>query len=105
MRIVGPKSKLKHIKRVTGAETADGAPITWETPIRFEGVMLALVGREKLEYQQFGIKAEYKIYTNYLPIISKDKVTHGLHEYDVTFVDDKFLMGKIAVVLLHGSEE
>lgn len=105
MRIVGPKSKLKHIERVTGVETADGTPFTWKTPVRFEGVMLALTGKERWEYQQFDVKAEYKIYTNYLPIVSEDKVTHDLYEYDVAFVDDKFLMGKIAVVLLHGSEE
>lgn len=105
MQIVGPKSKLGHIKRTIGVETADGTPIIWGTPIRFEGIMFALVGRERLAYHQFGVSAEYKVYTNYMAISEKDKVTYGLLEYDVKFVDPKFLMNKIAVVLLSGKTE
>ena len=105
MQIVGPKSKLKHIKRTVGVETADGTPIIWGTPIRFEGIMFALVGKEQMMYQQFGVSAQYKVYTNYMAINEKDKVTYGLLEYDVKFVDPKFLMNKILVVLLSGKTE
>ncbi len=105
MQIVGPRTKLKHVKRTVGVETADGVPITWGTPIRFEGIMFALVGKERSEYQQFGVYAQYKMYTNYMSISEKDKVTYGSLEYDVKFVDPKFLMNKILVVLLSGKTE
>jgi len=105
MQIVGPKTKLKHVKRIVGTKTSAGTPITWDTPIRFEGVMLALIGRERLEYKQFGVSAEYKVYTNYLDIDEKDRVTYGTQEYNVAFVDDKFMMSKISVVLLSGKKK
>jgi len=102
MQIVGPRVKLNHIKRTVGVETADGTPIIWGTPIRFEGIMFALTGRERLAYQSFEVFAEFKVYTNYKSINEKDKITRGLLEYDVKFVDPKFLMNKIWVVLLSG---
>lgn len=105
MRIVGPKTQLKHVKRIEGVKTAAGTSITWDTPIRFEGVMLALSGREKLEYQQFKVSAEYKVYTNYMDIVEKDRVTRGDYEYNVVFVDDKFLMNQICTVILHGKSQ
>lgn len=105
MQIVGPKTKLEHIKRIEGASTPDGQELTWATPIRFEGVMALLSGREVFIYQQMKVSAEYKVLTNYLNISEKDKVRRNSNEYDVTLVDDSLMMGKILVVLLSAKKE
>ena len=102
MEIVGPKTKLKHIKRIEGEETADGRELTWSDPVRFEGVMTLLTGKERITYQQMKVKAKYKVLTNYLKITEEDRVERGSIEYDVTLVDNKLMMDKIAVVLLDG---
>lgn len=101
MEIVGPKTKLRHIKRISGDATADGEALTWSNPVRFEGVMTLLTGRERIAYQQMKVLVKYKVLTNYLKITEKDKVTRGTVEYDVELVDDKLMMDKIAVVLLN----
>ncbi|GAI35404.1 unnamed protein product, partial [marine sediment metagenome] len=59
MQIVGPKIKLKHIKRIEGDSSADGQEITWSNPIRFEGVMTLLTGKEILMYQQMKVSVRY----------------------------------------------
>ena len=100
MQIVGPKTELKHVKRVEGEETADGKEITWANPIRFKGVMAKLTGAEVLAYQKMEVSARYKVRTNYMDIAEKDRVERGTIEYDVEFVDDVLFMDKIAVVLL-----
>jgi len=100
MNIVGPKTDLKHIRRISGEKTADGQVITWATPIRFKGVMTLLTGKEVLTYQQMKVSARYRMWTNYLDINEKDRITRGTNEYDVTLVDDSLMMNKIAVVLL-----
>lgn len=102
MRIVGPKTKLKHIKRVSGESTADGRAITWATPVRFEGIMAMLTGREIIAYQQVKVKVKYKLWTNYLDISEEDKVSRDSVEYDVKLVDSSLMMNKILVVLLDG---
>lgn len=101
MQIIGPKTKLKHIKRIEGDKTAAGIEITWGDPIRFEGIMTLLVGKEALIYQQMKVDAKYKIWTNYLNIAEEDRIIRGSITYDVKLVDPKFLMDKIAVVLLN----
>lgn len=105
MQIVGPKVELKHIKRIEGEETADGKLITWANPIRFKGVMVKLTGAEVLAYQKMEVSARYKVLTNYMNIIEKDRVERGTTEYDVEFVDDVLMMDKIAVVLLDVKKE
>ena len=110
MQNVGPKIKLKHVKRIEGAETADGREITWANPIRFEGVMTKLTGEEVLTYQKAGVSARYKVLTNYMDITEKDRVEQdrvgqSTIEYDVEFVDDVLMMDKIAVVLLDVKKE
>lgn len=102
MEIVGPKTKLKHVKRIPGEKTADGRAVTWSDPVRFEGVMTLLAGRERIFYQQMKVQAKYKVLTNYLKITEEDRVQRDSVEYDVTLVDDKHFMDKIAVVLLDG---
>lgn len=105
MKIVGPKTKLKHIKRIVGETTPDGTPITWSNPIRFEGVMSLLTGTEILTYQQVNVSVKYRVLTNYLNITEKDKVTRNSIEYDVGLVDDSLMMNKLSVVLLSGKKE
>lgn len=105
MQIVGPKTKLKHLKRISGDETPDGQEIIWSSPIRFEGVMTLLTGSEVIMYQQMQVFVKYKVLTNYLKIAEEDKVTRNSLEYDVKLVDDKFLMNKISVVLLSAEKE
>ena len=105
MEIVGPKSQLKHYKRVEGTETSAGVPVTWATPIRFEGVMFLLTGNEIAEYQKHDVNVRYKILTNYLTIDEKDRIKQGDIYYDVELIDDVFLMDKILVVLLSAKKE
>ena len=100
MRIVGPRVKLKHVKRITGEKTSAGTPITWATPIRFEGVMVMLTGKEVYTYQQMKVSVKYKLWTNYLDIEEEDRVTRNSVEYDVKLVDPSFLINKILVILL-----
>ena len=100
MQIVGPKLKLGRIKRIVGEPTPDGTPITWSNPIRFEGILSLLSGREILEYQQVNVLVNYKLLTNYLSIKEEDKITYKGKEYDVNLIDNAFLMDKILVVLL-----
>jgi len=101
---VGPKTKLKHVKRIEGTKTSAGIPITWATPIRFEGVMLRLTGREVLMYQQMKVDVKYKMWTNYLDIKEEDRVTRDSVEYDVKLVDPSFMMDKIVVILLNAKK-
>jgi len=61
MNIVGPKTELKHVRRVPGEKTADGQEFTWATPIRFEGVMTLLSGNEVQTYQKMDVSAKYRI--------------------------------------------
>jgi len=105
MQIVGPKVKLKHIKRTVVDTTAEGEEVTWGNPIRFEGVMAKLTGEEVLAYQKMEVSARYKVLTNYMDITEKDRVERGTTEYDVEFVDDVLFMDKIAVVLLDVKKE
>ena len=110
MQIVGPQVELKHVKRIEGAETADGREITWANPIRFRGVIANLTGAEILAYQKMEVSARYKVLTNYMDITEKDRVERDrvgqdTVEYDVKFADDALLMDKIAVVLLDVKKE
>lgn len=106
MQIVGPKTKLKHIKRMPpGEETADGTKITWSGPIRFEGVMNLLTGQEIIEYQKVNVIVKYKVLTNYMDILEKDRVQRNSITYNVELVDDKFFADKISVVLLDVAKE
>jgi len=105
MQIVGPKTKLKHIKRVAGEETADGQEITWALPIRFEGVMTLLTGQEIIEYQKVDVIVKYKLLTNYMDILEQDRVQRNSTTYNVELVDDKFFADKILVVLLDVKKE
>jgi len=105
MRIVGPKTKLTHVKRIVGTETAAGTPITWDTPIRFEGIMALLTGREVFIYQQMNVVVKYKIWTNYLDIVEKDRVVRDSITYNVELVDPALMTNKIAVVLLDVKKE
>lgn len=105
MEIVGPKTKLKHIKRISGDTTADGEELTWATPVRFEGIMTLLTGREVLTYQQMKVNVRYKVWTNYLGIEEEDIITRNSNEYDVKLIDDSLMMNKIAVILLDVKEE
>ena len=100
MQIVGPKTKLKHIKRIEGEETADGISITWSLPIRFEGIMSLLTGQEIIEYQKVNVIVKYKVLTNYMDILEKDRVQRNSIIYNVELVDDKLFADKISVVLL-----
>ena len=105
MQIVGPKVELKHIKRIKGEKTAAGTKITWATPIRFEGVMNLLTGQEIIEYQKVNVIVKYKVLTNYMEIVEKDRVQQGSTIYNVELVDDVLLMNKILVVLLDVKKE
>lgn len=105
MQIVGPKTKLKHIKRIEGEETADGTEITWSNPIRFEGVMNLLTGQEIIEYQKVDVIVKYKVLTNYMDLVEKDRVQRNSVTYNVELVDDKFFADKISVVLLDVAKE
>ena len=100
MQIVGPQVSLKHIKRVPGEETADGISITWSLPIRFEGIMSLLTGQEIIEYQKVNVIVKYKVLTNYMDILEKDRVQRNSIIYNVELVDDKLFADKISVVLL-----
>lgn len=105
MRIVGPQIELKHSKRIEGDMTPDGIPITWSLPIRFKGVMDLLTGTERTTYQQVGVIARYKILTNYMNILEKDRVQRNSVTYNVELVDDKFFADKISIVLLDIKKE
>lgn len=105
MNIVGPKVELKHIKRIEGDETPDGQEITWSLPIRFEGVMTLLTGREITEYQKVDVIVKYKIITNYMNIREKDRVQRNSITYNVELVDNIFFDGKLSVVLLDAKKE
>lgn len=105
MQIVGPQIPLHHIKRIEGDETPEGQEISWDSPVRFKGLMTLLTGQEIIEYQKVNVIVKYKILTNYMNIVEADRVQKNSTIYNVELVDDKFFADKISVVLLDVMKE
>jgi len=101
MRVIGPKKVFILIEgSSTGEETGEGREITWDETDEFCGMINSLKGKEGVSYDQTGVIADYRLYTEYPDITEKHriKLKETTREFDVKYVDNILMKDKIWMV-------
>jgi hypothetical protein len=98
MRIVGPRQKFELWRRVEGAISADGQAVNWESKGYIYGIPITLSGAEGRYNDKIGVRASLRLYINGCDITEEDILKKDGVEYDIVFVDNKFLKNKILAV-------
>ena len=100
MRVIGPKKIFILIEGTPGEETAEGQEIDWDETDEFSGMINSLKGKEGVSYDQTGVIADYRLYTEYPDITEKHriKLKGTTREFDVKYVDNILMKDKIWMV-------
>ena len=100
MKVIGPKKVFILIERTEGTKTAEGQEIKWDETDEFSGLFNSLRGHEGVSYNQIGVIADYRLYTEYSDITEKHRIRlkGTTREFDVKYVDNCLLQNKIWAV-------
>lgn len=100
MRIIGPGRRFIFIERVEGEVGPDGQIIYWVEKDEFGGVIDSLRGREGVSFDQTGVIADYRLYTEFSKIKEEHRVKlkGTTREFDVKYVDPVLQKGKTHVI-------
>ena len=103
MRIIGPRKRFILIERVEGEVGPDGQIIYWVEKDEFGGVINSLRGREGISYDQTGVIANYRLWTEFSKITEEHriKLKGTTREFDIKYVDNSLLKEKIWVIDLN----
>ena len=98
MRIVGPRHRFELLRRIEGEISADGQKAYWRRERYIHGIFVTVSGKESRYYDKIGVEASHRFYINGCDISEKDRLKKDDTEYNILFVDNKFLKNKILVV-------
>ena len=101
MRIVGPRNRFDLMRRITGDVTADGEETYWRKEADVYGVVTTIKSVKYTEgviHGKVGVQSGYRLFTNRVDITEEDRLRKDSVEYNITFVDPKFLKNKIMAV-------